>query len=71
MVDGRFVFDGDQVAIDGDEVEYESLCADCYLTSPAAGSTVETAADATPDRGPPVRCRGLGMHACRAALPTT
>ncbi|WAC65128.1 thymidine kinase [Agrococcus sp. SL85] len=26
-----FVFDGDQVAIDGVEVHYESLCAACYL----------------------------------------
>ncbi|ROP60301.1 thymidine kinase [Curtobacterium sp. PhB130] len=31
-VDGRFVFDGSQVAIDGVDVEYESLCANCYLT---------------------------------------
>lgn len=31
LVDGRFVFDGDQVAIDGAEVTYESLCAECYL----------------------------------------
>lgn len=30
-IDGRFVFDGDQVAIDGVEVTYESLCAECYL----------------------------------------
>jgi thymidine kinase len=27
----RFVFDGDQVAIDGTEVTYESLCGACYL----------------------------------------
>ncbi|WP_423918633.1 thymidine kinase [Frigoribacterium sp. 2-23] len=27
----RFVFDGDQVAIDGGEVTYESLCGACYL----------------------------------------
>ncbi|GHC99279.1 thymidine kinase [Zhihengliuella salsuginis] len=26
-----FVFDGDQVAIDGQDVSYESLCATCYL----------------------------------------
>lgn len=26
-----FVFDGDQVAIDGEAVTYESLCATCYL----------------------------------------
>ena len=30
-IDGRFVFDGDQVAIDGHEVTYESLCVACYL----------------------------------------
>jgi thymidine kinase len=27
----RFVFEGDQVAIDGEAVAYESLCATCYL----------------------------------------
>lgn len=31
LVDGRYVFDGDQVAIDGVEVTYESLCGVCYL----------------------------------------
>ena len=31
LVDGHFVFDGDQVAIDGAEVTYESLCGECYL----------------------------------------
>jgi thymidine kinase len=31
LVNGRFVFDGDQVAIDGDEVTYEALCGRCYL----------------------------------------
>jgi thymidine kinase len=30
-VDGRFVFDGDQVAIEQGEVLYESLCGQCYL----------------------------------------
>lgn len=30
-VDGEFVFYGDQVAIDGADVAYESLCAVCYL----------------------------------------
>lgn len=30
-VDGKFVFDGDQVAIDGVAVGYESLCPACYL----------------------------------------
>jgi thymidine kinase len=30
-VDGRFIFDGDQVAIDGVDVTYESLCGSCYL----------------------------------------
>jgi len=31
-VDGQFVFDGSQVAIDGVHVTYESLCANCYLS---------------------------------------
>jgi thymidine kinase len=31
-IGGRFVFEGEQVAIDGeDNVEYESLCAACYF----------------------------------------
>ena len=30
-IDGVFVFDGDQVAIDGASVSYESLCGACYL----------------------------------------
>ena len=31
-INGRFVFSGSQVAIDGtDNVSYESLCADCYF----------------------------------------
>ena len=30
-VDGNYVFDGDQVAIDGMRVTYESLCPACYL----------------------------------------
>jgi thymidine kinase len=29
--DGDFIFHGDQVAIDGVEVTYESLCGVCYL----------------------------------------
>lgn len=31
VVGGRFVFDGDQLAIDGVAVTYESLCGACYL----------------------------------------
>lgn len=30
-VGDRFIFDGDQVAIDGQAVTYESLCGTCYL----------------------------------------
>ena len=30
-IDDRFVFDGDQVAIDGISVTYESMCGRCYL----------------------------------------
>lgn len=29
---GKFIFDGAQVAIDGVDVTYESLCGECYLT---------------------------------------
>ena len=35
LFDGHFVFDGEQVAIDGVEVTYESLCADCYFQEKA------------------------------------
>jgi thymidine kinase len=30
-VDGRFVFSGEQIAIDGAEVSYESLCGPCFM----------------------------------------
>ena len=31
-INGEFVFEGEQVAIDGEnQVEYESLCANCYF----------------------------------------
>lgn len=30
-MNGEFIFDGAQVAIDGDKVTYESLCATCYF----------------------------------------
>lgn len=38
MFNGRkqgdiFIFDGDQIAIDGVEVTYESLCGNCYLAA--------------------------------------
>lgn len=42
-VGDRFVFDGAQVAIDGVDVTYESLCAACYLVE----SEGKLAADAT------------------------
>ena len=36
-IDGKFIFEGDQVAIDGKQkVEYESLCARCYSNFRAA-----------------------------------
>jgi thymidine kinase len=36
-VDGTFIFEGSQVAIDGEHsVEYESLCAHCYAREKAA-----------------------------------
>jgi thymidine kinase len=31
LVNSKFVFDGAQVAIDGESVTYESLCGTCYL----------------------------------------
>ena len=31
--EGRFVFEGGQVAIDGADVTYESLCGKCYLAA--------------------------------------
>lgn len=31
LLNGEFTFSGEQVAIDGDQVTYESLCANCYL----------------------------------------
>jgi thymidine kinase len=34
-IDGSFVFDGDQVAIDGEHVTYESLCPACYFAEKA------------------------------------
>lgn len=35
-INGAYVFDGDQVAIDGeDRVTYDSLCGKCYLTEQA------------------------------------
>ena len=39
-VGDRFVFDGDQVAIDGVDVTYESLCGKCYLDAGGALSDV-------------------------------
>ena len=35
-VNNAFVFDGAQVAIDGDEVTYESLCPSCYYREKSA-----------------------------------
>lgn len=35
-VNDEFVFDGAQVAIDGDEVTYESLCPSCYYREKSA-----------------------------------
>lgn len=40
-VDGRFVFEGEQVAIDGAEVTYMSLCGPCFMQEQErAGVTV-------------------------------
>jgi len=34
-IGGAYVFEGDQVAIDGEEATYDSLCGTCYLTEQA------------------------------------
>lgn len=34
---GKFIFEGDQVAIDGIEVTYESLCPNCFLKQKGTG----------------------------------
>ncbi|MEO0024614.1 MAG: hypothetical protein RL196_1055 [Actinomycetota bacterium] len=39
LVNGKFVFTGDQVAIDGFDVTYESLCAGCYLREESDASS--------------------------------
>ncbi len=55
-IDGVFVFDGDQVAIDGVDVTYESLCGACYLDesggSLASGSRAPVRLDAALENGP-------------------
>lgn len=47
-VDGRFVFDGDQVAIDGVDVGYESLCGECYLSESGGRLATASATDGHP-----------------------
>jgi len=44
LVDGKFTFAGDQVAIDGFDVSYESLCAGCYLREKTAADHGNTLA---------------------------
>jgi thymidine kinase len=39
-INGSYVFEGDQVAIEQDEVTYESLCGTCYLTEKAKSLAV-------------------------------
>lgn len=48
LVDGAFIFDGDQVAIDGNAVTYESLCPRCYLRL-SGGRLSGEAPDPIPD----------------------
>ena len=55
-IDGVFVFDGDQVAIDGVDVTYESLCGACYLDesgeSLASGWKAPVGLDGVEELGP-------------------
>src|ERR671910_3116251 len=37
LIEGHFVFDGAQVAIDGEAVTYEALCGVCYLEESGGG----------------------------------
>jgi len=30
-INGKYVFKGEQVAIDGDKVTYDSFCGSCYM----------------------------------------
>jgi thymidine kinase len=47
-IGGRFVFEGQQVAIDGDgDVEYESLCPNCYFSLKAETLAESTGASGT------------------------
>jgi thymidine kinase len=39
-INDSFIFDGDQVAIDGEEVTYESLCASCYFREKGNAASV-------------------------------
>ena len=50
----RFIFDGDQVAIDGVDVTYESLCGQCYLeeSDGVLNSGRRSAADFSYSAGP-------------------
>lgn len=46
-LNGRFIFEGDQVAIDGEHsIEYESLCASCYDRFRSQQSSASLATDA-------------------------
>lgn len=55
-INGEFVFDGDQVAIDGKDVTYESLCGECYLSESggklASGYSADNAIGFSEPMGP-------------------
>ena len=55
-VDATFIFDGDQVAIDGQDVTYESLCGECYLSESggklASGYSADNAIGFSEPMGP-------------------
>lgn len=53
-VDGRYVFDGEQVEIDGVNVGYESLCGSCYLEESRGtlGTGHRAAADTSSESAP-------------------
>ena len=52
LVNGVFIFDGDQVAIDGVDVSYESLCGECYLRESGGRLSSNLAEAPAPDQFP-------------------
>lgn len=62
-INGVYVFEGDQVAIDGeDQVEYESFCGQCYFAERRKAGIAPLAGLAGRDRIPAARLAKKGGH---------